>query len=73
MTITFGSQTFVDTMKGAVVIAYPPGEQSAAWLSRSVDDYAHFARVPQEILSPADAAKTYWRWDVMPKTMQRLA
>lgn len=67
MTITFSSHEFAAEMKATLVVAYPPGEQ------HSVDDFAQFARVPQNILSPAEAARTYWRWDVMPKTMHRLA
>ncbi len=67
MTITFSSHEFEAAMKGTLVVAYPPGEHG------SVDEFAYLARVPQSIISPADAAKTYWRWDVMPKTMHRLA
>jgi hypothetical protein len=71
MTITFGSREFVAATNGAVVVAYPP---CSPWTdSSAIDDFSRFARVPQGQISPADAAKTYWRQDMMPKTMKRLA
>jgi hypothetical protein len=73
MTITFSAHEFTAAMKGAIVVAYPPGEGFAADQASPIDDFAHFARVPQRIVSPAEAAKSYWCWDVMPKTMHRLA
>lgn len=66
-TQTFSSHEFAATMQGRVVAAYPMSERSATFSITEVEPATSRA------ISPAEAARAFWRWDVMPQTMQRLA
>lgn len=37
------------------------------------DESLDNARQSETIVSPADVVRKFWHWDVMPKTMRRLA
>jgi citrate lyase beta subunit len=73
-TTTYAITDLVAAMKSARLTASPPVCLSIGDSVTMPASYEFALLVGWGgAVSPADAARQYWRWDVMPNTMRRLA